>query len=126
MYIHFYIICNISIQIIFFVQHFFIHIFFPDGPDNCQGTVTCSVTAYSDRSQHSILNITLNPQDGLRCIEGYEFVISGTPQHSSEFPAFASFVIDKALGKAYIDQPIYTIDGEGKRGEIPCLFSITG
>ena len=112
-----------------FLYNFFLCIYlFPDGPDNSQGIVTCSVSPQSDSSQFTNVTICINPPDGLRCIEGYDFVLNDTSQLSSESPVHvcASFVIDKTLGKPYIDGKIYSLDGEGKRGEIPRLFNITG
>ena len=79
-----------------------------------------------DNNQFSDINISLVSPEGQRCVEGHEFMLGGERKMVTGNPASAMFTVDKSLGMAYLNQKVYTIDAENRRGALPCLFNITG
>ena len=85
--------------------------------------VSCSVT---DNNYFSDIKIALISREGLRCVEGYEFMLGNEMKMVVGNPASAIFTVDKSLGMPYINQKIDTFDAENRRGSVPCLYNITG
>ena len=94
---------------------------FLDGPDSCHAIVSCSLS-----EDGSSIVVSLDDPTERRCVESYLFELGQENRTSSVDKSSSVFSTDTIFGSTHLNQKVYTLDAEGRRGEEPCLFSITG
>ena len=74
----------------------------------------------------SVIVVSLDdPTEGM-CVNGYLFELEQESRTSDITETFALFPMRNISGSTHLNQAVYTLDAEGRRGEVPCLFNITG
>ena len=69
--------------------------------------------------------MSLSAPDDLLCVEGYQFVFDGVSVDVGLDSLSTNFTIDKRLGLEYLNQEIFTLNAERRRGLRSCKFSLT-
>ena len=97
-------------------------IFPVEQPGNCLGDVSCSVIPTNEEFPLITVSV-VNPLSDLICAKEYEFRLGDQVMQTNETSVTFTYT---TLGMEYMNQPIYTLNDEGRKGAIPCTYSITG
>ena len=111
---------HICIVYVYVVVVFFSSV---EQPDSCHGVVSCSVFTKSNNPQSTSIILSLNEPSPIRCATAFEFMLGDEVIETNATSAtFQSY----SFGVTYANQTVYPLDAEGRRGAVPCYYSISG
>ena len=93
-------------------------------PESCQGVVSCSVVPDSVNASHTEISVSLSVPDDRLCVEGYQFVFDGVSVDVGLDSSSTNFTIDKRIGLEYLNQEIFMLNAERRRGLHSYKFSL--